>query len=119
MVRRIEMIRGYLPIVTRRTVLGSRRQEIAIRYQLHECRQPFPSFSTKQFLGRQATEKALNLSLAVVDDPHFSGNDKSPQVHQAVDSGIHREKVHVDDWNRNFSNVSTRSSAKKRGLRKS
>ncbi len=56
-------------------------------------------------------KKVLYLSLAMLDDVDSIGYNKSPKVHQAVDSGIHREKVGIDDGNGNFSNVRTCSTA--------
>ena len=47
----------------------------------------------------------------------LSSRHETPQIHEAVDRGIHREKVRVNNWHGNFSDVRASTSAEKCGLR--
>ena len=44
----------------------------------------------------------LYFRATVLDDLDFAGGDKLPQVHKAVDGGIHREKIGINDGTGTF-----------------
>src|SRR5437870_1345351 len=71
----------------------------------------------KEGVSIQSFEKVLDFCLAVLDDMDFLRDDEGPQVHEAIDCGIHRNEIGVHDRNRNFSNMRTGSPAEKRRLR--
>ena len=51
------------------------------------------------------------------DNMDFLGDDEGPQVHQPIHGRVHRKKIGIYNRDGNFSNVGTRSPAKKCRLR--
>src|SRR6266852_2070255 len=75
-----------------------------------------PGFGLKEIVRSQPAEECLSLCLAVLDNPDFRSRDEPPQTHEAVDRGIHRKEVGIDNRDRTLSNMGARSPTEKRRL---
>src|SRR5437667_1520513 len=76
-----------------------------------------PSLRIEKCIFIQLIEKCLNLCLTVFDNLDLLGCDKLPQPHKAVDGGIHRKEIGINDRHRNFADMRSRSPSVECGLR--
>src|SRR5690349_5553596 len=77
----------------------------------------FPGDCIEELLSTQAIEKFLYLCLAVLHDFNFLCDDEAPEIHQVVNSRIHREKVGIHNWYCNSADMGTSASSEECRLR--
>ena len=111
------MVCAKLPIIARRAVLASDWKDVGVWHNLDKSRHALPRFRLEEQIRSQVSKELFDLLLAMLYDEDLARDYEKPQLHQAIDCGIHREKVRVHHGTDDFSDMYAGAAAIKCTLR--